>query len=45
MSYASWQHCYSSLKLSGNHKRGSSLFFRYIKYPDFQGNTKALRMD
>lgn len=29
--YDSWQHCYSSLKLSGDHKRGSSLFFRYLK--------------
>lgn len=30
-SYESWQHCYSSLKMNGNHKRGSSLFFRYVK--------------
>lgn len=29
MYYDSWQHCYRSLKLSGDHKRGSSLFFRY----------------
>lgn len=31
--YDSWQHCYNSLKLSGDHKRGSSLFFRYYKRP------------
>jgi carrier protein len=29
--FDSWQHCYTSLKLSGDHKRGSSLFFRYLK--------------
>ena len=29
MSYSSWYHCYNSLKLTGDHKRGSSLFFRY----------------
>lgn len=29
--YDSWQHCYNSLKQTGDHKRGSSLFFRYLK--------------
>lgn len=32
--YESWHHCYSSLKLRGEHKRGSSLFFRYVKTKD-----------
>jgi len=28
--YSSWKHCYDSLHLSGDHKRGSSVFFRYV---------------
>lgn len=30
-SYDSWRHCYNSLHRAGDHKRGSSLFFRYVK--------------
>lgn len=29
--YNGWRHCYDTLKLAGDHKRGSSLFFRYVK--------------
>jgi len=28
--YSNWKHCYESLRLSGDHKRGSSVFFRYV---------------
>jgi len=29
--YSNWKHCYDSLRLSGDHKRGSSVFFRYYQ--------------
>ncbi|KAG5674700.1 hypothetical protein PVAND_004652 [Polypedilum vanderplanki] len=38
-SYESWRHCYDSLKMSGDHKRGSSLFFRYVKTPNIIAKT------
>lgn len=28
--YRNWMHCYKSLSLSGDSKRGSSLFFRWV---------------
>lgn len=34
--YDSWRICYNDLRIKGDHKRGSSLFFRYVK------NQKAL---
>ncbi|XP_055532259.1 mitochondrial carrier homolog 2 [Wyeomyia smithii] len=31
--YLNWRDCYGKLKAAGNHKRGSSLFFRYSSRP------------
>ncbi|CRK93857.1 CLUMA_CG007384, isoform A [Clunio marinus] len=29
--YSDWRNCYDCLRLTGDHKRGSSIFFRYVR--------------
>lgn len=39
--YRDWRDCYGKLKASGNHKRGSSLFFRYSSRPSKSASNGA----
>lgn len=39
--YVDWRDCYARLKAAGQHKRGSSLFFRYVSRPSSNAASKG----
>ncbi|XP_062550121.1 mitochondrial carrier homolog 2 [Armigeres subalbatus] len=39
--YKDWRDCYGKLKAAGQHKRGSSLFFRYVSRPQVPNKAKG----